>query len=43
MSVDLRQSRPEELPETGWQGQCFLVTIAEAVEEDPDTLDSSTR
>jgi AcrR family transcriptional regulator len=28
-----------ELAETGWRGRCFLVILAELVEEDPATLD----
>ena len=28
-----------ELAESGWRGRCFLVILAELVEEDPDSLD----
>jgi AcrR family transcriptional regulator len=30
-----------ELADSGWQGRCFLVILAERVEEDPASLDSS--
>jgi AcrR family transcriptional regulator len=29
-----------ELAESGWRGRCFLVILAELVEEDPDGLDA---
>jgi AcrR family transcriptional regulator len=29
-----------ELAESGWRGRCFLVILAELVEEDPDSLDA---
>jgi AcrR family transcriptional regulator len=29
-----------ELAESGWRGRCFLVILAELVEEDPDDLDA---
>jgi AcrR family transcriptional regulator len=29
-----------ELAESGWRGRCFLVILAELVEEDPSSLDS---
>jgi AcrR family transcriptional regulator len=29
-----------ELAESGWRGRCFLVILAELVEEDPDALDA---
>lgn len=29
-----------ELAESGWRGRCFLVILAELVEEDPESLDS---
>jgi AcrR family transcriptional regulator len=29
-----------ELGESGWRGRCYLVILAELVEEDPDGLDS---
>jgi AcrR family transcriptional regulator len=29
-----------ELAESGWRGRCFLVILAELVEEDPDSLDT---
>jgi AcrR family transcriptional regulator len=29
-----------ELAESGWRGRCFLMILAELVEEDPDALDS---
>src|SRR5260221_10167319 len=28
-----------ELAESGWRGRCYLVILAELVEEDPDDLD----
>lgn len=30
-----------ELAESGWRGRCFLVILAELVEEDPASLDSN--
>ena len=30
-----------ELAESGWRGRCFLVILAELIEEDPATLDAS--
>ncbi len=29
-----------ELAESGWRGRCFLVIVAELVEEDPESLDA---
>ncbi len=29
-----------ELAESGWRGRCFLVILAELVEDDPDSLDA---
>lgn len=29
-----------ELAESGWRGRCFLMILAELVEEDPDSLDA---
>jgi AcrR family transcriptional regulator len=29
-----------DLAESGWRGRCFLVILAELVEEDPDSLDA---
>ena len=30
-----------ELAESGWRGRCYLVILAELVEEDPESLDSN--
>jgi AcrR family transcriptional regulator len=32
-----------ELAESGWRGRCFLLILAELIEEDPATLDDDVR